>query len=198
VLGSMPYFSDWVLRTPGQTATYMGAVVIPMLVTIPAWIRLSRRFGKKQVWLISMCVRAVLLANIGFIGEGDVALIIGLGATVGVSAACGTVIGPSLKADIVDWDEARSGARREGAYFSTWNFAQKGAGALGGWLLGVSLAYYGYDAQSVEQSADTIFGIQFAFAYAPVILTILSAGLLWRFSLDERAHSEAIQAAQAD
>ena len=62
----------------------------------------------------------------------------------GSMSGCSTVIGPSIKADVIDWDAARSGARREGAYFATWNFAQKGAGAIGGWILGLTLAYWGY------------------------------------------------------
>jgi GPH family glycoside/pentoside/hexuronide:cation symporter len=197
VLGTMPYFSDWVLRTPGQTATYMGTAVVTMLFTIPIWIRVSRRFGKKQVWLFSKVVRAGFLANIWFLGQGDAALFLGGCVIIGGVAACGTVIGPSIKADIIDWDEAQSGARREGAYFATWNFAQKGAGALGGWLLGVSLALFGYNAQLSEQSPEAILGIQFAFAYIPVLLTIASIFLLWRFSLDERAHSEAVAAIAA-
>jgi sugar (glycoside-pentoside-hexuronide) transporter len=197
VLGTMPYFSDWVLRTPGQTATYMGASVLTMLFTIPVWVYVSHRYGKKQVWLISKFVRVAFLMNIGFIGEGDTVLFLFGCVIVGGVTACGTVIGPSIKADIIDWDEAQSGARREGAYFATWNFAQKSAGALGGWLLGLSLAYFGYDAQLGEQSPEAIFGIEFAFAYVPVLLTLGSILLLWRFSLDERAHSEAVAAVDA-
>jgi GPH family glycoside/pentoside/hexuronide:cation symporter len=197
LLGTMPYFSDWVLRTPGQTAVYMGTAVLTMLVTIPVWVLLSRRYGKKEVWLVSKVLRIALLANVWVLGEGDTALFLVGCVLIGGMASCGTVIGPSIKADIIDWDEARSGGRREGAYFATWNFAQKGAGALGGWLLGVSLAAFGYDALLPDQSAQTILGIQFALAYIPLVLTSVSVALLWRFSLDERAHGEAVAAAGA-
>ena len=192
VLGSLPFVSKWLLKTPGNTALLMGTSVVSLMLSIPAWTLLSRRFGKRQVWLASKLIRAAVLLNIWALGEGDVPFILVGCFIVGCTASCGTVVGPSLKADVIDWDEAKSGARREGAYFATWNFAQKTAGALGGWLLGVSLAFWGYDASLAEQSDTTIFGIRSATGYLPAALSLASALALWRFKLGEQEHADAV------
>ncbi len=192
VLSGMPFFSDWVLRTPGQTATYMGSAVVTMVVAIPLWVVVSRRIGKKPAWLLSTGARIFILAGVGWIGVGNGTLFIVGCVILGSLAACGTVIGPSVKADIIDWDEAQSGARREGAYFATWNFAQKGAMALAGWTLGMVLAAFGYDAQLAQQSTVTVEGIRLTVGYLPAALNAVAFLLLWRFSLDERAHRAAL------
>jgi len=191
VLGGLPFMSSWVVLTPGSTAIYMMCAVVTMMLSIPLWILASRRFGKREVWMFAKLALAIVLSGVLFLGAGDMALLVIGTIVIGSMAACGAVIGPSIKADIIDWDEARSGARREGAYFATWNFATKGAGALGGWLIGMSLAVWGYDATLEAQSDDAIFGIKLAVGVVPAILNLLSFAFLRRFMLDEAAHRSA-------
>lgn len=197
VLSGLPYFSDWVLRTPGRTAAYMGSAVLTMVVAIPLWIVISRRVGKKPAWITSKAIRVGFLLCIGWVGAGDSGPVIFGCIVIGATAACGTVIGPSVKADIIDWDEAQSGARREGAYFATWNFAQKGAAALAGGTLGMMLAGFGYDPMLEAQAPNTILGIQLAVGYLPAALNVIAIALLWRFSLDEKTHREAMERTRA-
>ena len=42
---------------------------------------------------------------------------------LGVVSACGFVVAPSIKADIVDFDEYQTNERKEGAYLAAWSFA---------------------------------------------------------------------------
>jgi len=39
----------------------------------------------------------------------------------GLAAGCGG-IGPSVQGDVIDYDEHRTGERKEGSYFAAWNF----------------------------------------------------------------------------
>jgi GPH family glycoside/pentoside/hexuronide:cation symporter len=198
VLGSLPYVSNWVVETPGSTAVYMLSAVLTMMCSIPLWILASRRFGKREAWMFAKLALAIVLTGSVMLGSGDKGLLIFASIMIGTMAACGAVIGPSIKADIIDWDEAHSGARREGAYFATWNFATKSSAALGGWLLGMSLAVWGYDASLEAQSDETILGILVAIGIIPAVLNLLSFICLWNFKLDETLHRETTRNVQRD
>ena len=49
------------------------------------------------------------------------------GEIAGVGGGCGQVVGPSIQADVVDYDERATGERKEGIYFAAWAFVRKSA-----------------------------------------------------------------------
>ena len=70
----------------------------------------------------------------------------------GSAQACGNSIGQSLKADVIDLDELRTGERKEGAYFAAWSLVTKIGGAILASSAGFALGVAGY-VPNVEQSA---------------------------------------------
>lgn len=192
----LPYLSDYVLETPGSTAIYAGATLGAMAVSIPFWVVFARRVGKQRAWLLTVSAKVGLFMWMFTLQQGDFASLIVVTALFGVLTGCGAVVGPSLKADVVDWDEARTGERKEGAYFATWNFAQKGAGGIAIWIIGSVLAMTGY-VPNVAQSEETLDGIRWLAAAWPAALHVLAALLVYRFRLDEAAHRQARREAEA-
>jgi GPH family glycoside/pentoside/hexuronide:cation symporter len=186
----LPYLSDYVLRTPGSTGLYLFGAIGAGLLSIPLWIAVSKRFGKKRVWFWSVAAKTLLFASIFFLGEGDLALLVVVTVCFGLLNGCGSVVGPSLKADVVDWDEARTGERKEGSYFATWNFAQKGAGGVSVWVTGLMLAFTGF-VPNAEQSESAVFGMRMLGSTYPFVLHLAALALIARFALDEAAHREA-------
>jgi GPH family glycoside/pentoside/hexuronide:cation symporter len=61
---------------------------------------------------------------------------------------------------------------------------QKAGLALGGWAVGMLLAYFGYVA-NVEQSSESAHGILLMFSIIPGVLTILSGVVLFWYNLDD-------------
>jgi GPH family glycoside/pentoside/hexuronide:cation symporter len=192
----MPYLSDYVLDTPGSTGLYLFGAIGAALLSIPVWIQLSRRLGKKPVWIFSILAKSVLFALAFFLGPGDFVPMMVLAVFVGVMNGSGAVVGPSLKADVVDWDEAETGERKEGSYFAAWNFVQKGAGGVAVWAIGVMLAMTGF-VPNVAQSEETRLGILLLVSAVPCVLHALALLLMLRFSLDEAAHGQARRRADA-
>ena len=188
----MPYLSDYVLNTPGRTGVYLFSAIGAALLSIPFWIYMSRRFGKKPSWLTSIAIKSLLFGMALFLGEGDFVPMIIVAAGVGLMNGCGSVIGPSLKADVVDWDEGQTGERKEGSYFAAWNFVQKSAGGVAVWAIGIMLAMTGF-VPNVAQSEEAINGMRALAVGAPCIMHILALLLMMRFSLDETEHSNARQ-----
>jgi GPH family glycoside/pentoside/hexuronide:cation symporter len=103
--------------------------------------------------------------------------------------AGGNMLGPSMKADVIDYDEYRTGQRKEGAYFATWSFVTKGGAAAAIALTGVALELAGFRANE-QQTADAAPAIRGVFAGAPCLCYALAAGLILRFRLDARDHAE--------
>jgi GPH family glycoside/pentoside/hexuronide:cation symporter len=190
----LPYLSDYVLDTPGSTGIYLFGAIGAALLSIPVWISLSRRLGKIRIWRFSIVAKSVLFAMAFFLGAGDFVPMLLIATLFGVMNGCGSVVGPSLKADVVDWDEAETGERKEGSYFAAWNFVQKGAGGVAIWAIGVTLATTGF-VPNAPQSTDTLLGMRSLASIVPSLLHILALILMLRFSLDESAHSEARQRA---
>jgi GPH family glycoside/pentoside/hexuronide:cation symporter len=191
----LPYLSDYVVQTPGSTAIYLFSAVGSTLLSIPLWIFVSRRLGKKPVWLFSIAVKVVLFAAAFTLGAGDFVPLIIISVFFGVMNGCGAVVGPSLKADVVDWDEAETGERKEGSYFAAWNFVQKSAGGIAVWAIGVTLAMTGFT-PNVAQSEEAILGMRVLASAAPCLLHILALLLMARFALTESEHRAARQRAE--
>jgi len=190
----IPYLSDYVLETPGSTGIYLFGAIGAALLSIPVWINLSRRIGKIRIWRFSLVAKTFLFATAFLVGAGDFVPMLIIATLFGVMHGCGSVVGPSLKADVVDWDEAETGERKEGAYFAAWNFVQKGAGGVAVWAIGVMLAMTGF-VPNAPQSGETLLGIRALASLAPSLLHVLALILMLRFSLDEAAHIEARQRA---
>ena len=59
--------------------------------------------------------------------EARLTLIIVMAAFAGLAAGFGGTIGPSVQGDVIDYDEYKTGERKEGLYFAVWNFTYKSA-----------------------------------------------------------------------
>ncbi len=185
-----PYLSDYLVGTPGQTFIYLMAAIVSMAASIPFWIPVSRRFGKQRVWIVTLGIKIAVFGGLFLVGEGDSILLASGAIAFGVLSGAGNVVGPSLKADVIDWDEAESGERKEGAYFAAWNFVQKAAGGFAGWMVGITLSATGF-VPNEAQSEAALLGIKLLASPWPLLLHVFALALVWRFALDERAHRDA-------
>jgi GPH family glycoside/pentoside/hexuronide:cation symporter len=105
------------------------------------------------------------------------------------------MVAPSVQADVIDYDEHRTGQRKEGTYFAAWSLAFKTAGGFSIILTGFALQYAGFT-PNAEQSETTKLALRILIAIVPAVLYAASAAMLARFRLNEREHAE-IRAALA-
>jgi GPH family glycoside/pentoside/hexuronide:cation symporter len=192
----IPFVMEYVLDLKDLTAVFIALYFVPALLFIPVWIRLSRRFGKKRLWLFSMCMLTVAFCGLFFVGEGDAWLVSALGLVAGVGGGCGQVVGPSLQADVIDVDEYRTGERKEGAYFAVWNFVRKGAFGVATLLSGLLLSLVGFE-PNAEQSEATRTGLRVLFSFVPGLCYLAGTLAFLRFRLDEAEHAQIRRALDA-
>ena len=162
--------------------------MLASFVFVPVWLPLSRRFGKKALWLASMLLTAVSFGAMIFLGEGTILLMTILAISAGTAASCGAMMGPSIQADVIDWDEHATGERKEGAYFAAWNFIFKVATGLTQALTGFVLTFSGY-IPNVDQTANVKFTILALYGLFPMACYLIGSALFARFRLDEAGYA---------
>ncbi len=178
-LSLLPFASDYLLGTPGWTAYYLASAVAGLLLAIPIWVRLARRLGKREAWMVSVAVNLILFAGFFTLSRGDGALLLVGIFFAGAAGACSGVVAPSLLADLVDGDEAETGERKEGAYFAAWTFAEKSAIGVKFLVVGAILQLSGFE-PNAEQGESALLGLRLAIAGVPVIGMLVVLGLLRR------------------
>lgn len=183
-----PYLSEYVLHTPDKTWLYIFLYMLGSTITVPLWIRLATRFGKKDLWVFSMVVAGLAFGGMFFGGSGDVALIATLSFFGGTANGCGAVISQSIKADVIDYDEWQTGERKEGAYFAAWSFVFKGSGGITMMITGVVLQMVGFE-PNIEQSDDAKLAMRTLFAIFPLVCYAAGAVLMMRFGLNRAEHA---------
>ena len=191
------YLFQYILKAPNwMAAVFVAAFVIPMVISIPVWVRVSRRFGKARSYKATLWVLGVLYCLIYFgLDEwhfeghpGVIAFSCLAAGLLGIVSACGFVVAPSIKADIIDFDEYQTNERKEGAYLAAWSFVQKSAAALAAVLLGAALQVVGYT-PGEEQTGPALFVIAALISIVPGGAYLVAAFVFRRFDLDEHEHA---------
>lgn len=189
VLGVLaPFLTEYVIKRPDLIAVVPAFFVLANIASIPMWIALSRRFGKRNVWLVAFAGQATFFGGTFFVLEGQLTLLAVLLVGAGMSSGCGGVIGTSMLADAIDYDELESGERKEGAYSAAWGFALKSAIGIVIVLTGAVLHLSGFQ-PNVEQSYGAELALRGLFAGAPFVASLTALFLLRRFSLDAVEHA---------
>jgi GPH family glycoside/pentoside/hexuronide:cation symporter len=183
-----PFMAEYIIKRPDLIGVLPAFLVIPQIASIPLWVRLSRRFGKKQVWIVSMVGVGLSFGGNIFVGENTVVLISVLLVFTGFFSGCGGAVAPSLLADVIDFDEYETGERKEGVYSAALGFAFKCGAALIVIIAGFALQWAGF-VPNAEQTATVRWTILVMYALVPLFMFLLGAAVFLRFGLDEREHA---------
>ena len=173
----VPGGKDWFgpVMTTGAVAFILG-----VMATSP----LSKRFGKRNFYMASMALTAVLTAGFYFVPADNLPMIWAAHALISLCAAPTAPLVWAMYADTADYSEWKHGRRATGLIFSAASFAQKFGWAIGGAGTGWLLAYYGYQ-PNVAQSARTIDGIMMMMSLIPTLGAVIAIAALWFYPLDE-------------
>lgn len=182
-----PYVTEYVTKRPDLIGVVPAFFVFAGIASIPLWILLSRRIGKRLVFILGMIGSALFFGATFFVGEGDLVwlciLLVGAGASMGCTGA----IAPSILADVIDYDELETGERKEGAYSAVFALALKLAIGLMIVLTGIALELSGF-VPNAEQTPDAQFYLRLLFAGPPAVAFLAGAIAFRRFSLSEAEH----------
>jgi len=108
--------------------------------------------------------------------------------------AAAYLIPPSMVPEAIDWDELKTGQRREGVFNSIMLFANKMAQALGLFLFGQILSFAGFreSLPPMEQPESAIGAIAITVILLPTLPLIGSLILLFFYPIDIKSHQQTV------
>ena len=188
------YVTQYVVGAPQWAPAVIAAYMIPSTFSVPMWIPLSRRFGKIRLWMFSMLLTGVSFGAMFAIPFCDTLtarlwIIFVAAFFAGLAAGAGGTIGPSVQGDVIDYDEFKTGERKEGSYFAAWNFTYKSAMGVMLLLTGFVLEFAGF-VPNEPQTMQVQLAMVSLYGLLPLVCYLIGAALFSRFRLDESAHRE--------
>ncbi len=194
-----PYFVKYVLQVeePGTwIAIYLLVYFGLGFAFLPLWLRAVRRFGKYPMYILSALMGIISSLGLFMQGPGDVWPTLGVLAFAGSTFGVRIFLGPSIQADVIDYDELYSGKRREAQFGSLWALMTKFTVIPSAAVpLGI-LATLGYE-PNVEQSGTVQFAISAIYSLFPAACGALSLGIFLFFPIRERNHSRILAGIEA-
>ena len=103
-----PYMATYVMKRPDLMGVMPALFIGPLVLSVPVWITLARRFGRKRVWLVSMLGGSISYALLFLLPPHDLAVTGFLLGTAGFWTGCVGPIGPTFFAALVDEDARRT------------------------------------------------------------------------------------------
>ena len=176
---------------------YQGQIVlavsqnIAMALSMPLWVRLGRRIGKRSTYLVGVllfCLGAAswLLAARGIGTAG----LLWRGIVSGVGSGSLILMSVSMLGDTMAYDRALTGLHREGLLSSIIAVIEKTAFALGVAIVGFLLHLAGYvptfGGKIVAQPESAVRALYLGYAGIPLLMFIANGLFLFFYDLDER------------
>ncbi len=191
----LPYYLQYVLQIDSwlqNQGFLLMAYFGSGLLSVPVWLWLARRFGKRDVWFWHYSIGGLAVLTLYFLpmfAKGDAALgplyVVLVWAGAGFGA--GTFLPPAMQADVIDYDELYTGKRREAQYGALWGIATKFAVIPGASIPLAVMASAGFVPNAVQTEAVT--------ETIRVIYGLLPAGIAFgamyvsaRFPITEAVH----------
>ena len=184
-----PFLVEYVVGMEEVVPAVLAAFMLAALAAVPLWVRLGRHFEKRRLWLFAMVQSGVGYGLLFWLGEGDWLLMVLSGVIAGSASACGNTLGQALKAEVIDFDEYRTGERKEGAYFAGWSFVSKLAAGVMVGLVGYALEWSGYVENAAVQTELTKNTMIVLAGGVPMVGYAIGALAFTRFALSEREHA---------
>ena len=183
----VPFVTEYVMHRPDLTQVMLSVYVVSGVAGVPVWLWLAGRFEKRRLWLVGLAMGGVGFGLLLGLGPNRWPLMVAASLIAGAAQACGSSIGQSLKADVIDLDELRTGERKEGAYFAAWSLVTKIGSAILASSAGFALGFAGY-VPNAEQTALVKGTMVFLLGGMPLLGYAVGALAFTRFPLSEAEH----------
>ncbi|MGC9396514.1 MAG: MFS transporter [Anaerolineae bacterium] len=192
------YFANYYLRIPEQANYLVLAAQGSAILFIPAVVWLCRRLDKRRAFILGACAWVVVLLAIAALPADQVALAYVLAALAGFGIATAYVVPWSMVPDVVEYDQVRSGQRREGSYYAFASFFQKLATGAALWGMGQALAMTGYltpaaGAPLPVQPEAAVTAIRIFTGPIPAVLLFLGVLFAWQYPITRASHQATLR-----
>ena len=166
---SQVYYVKWFIGDAEMIAAFLTTGTFCQMIGAGFASSLTKKLGKVPAYILVQSIIVVGSIALYFVSNSNLYAIFILFGVVNFFVQMGAPILFTMAADTVEYGELKTGRRVTGLVFSGALFALKLGVAVGGWLIGLILAYYGYDGKAEAQSPEAIQGIVLSLTLFPAI-----------------------------
>ncbi|PCH71377.1 MAG: MFS transporter [Bacteroidales bacterium] len=169
---------------------FNGGGIIFMMIGIGFSKKLADKFGKRDVFGISLFISALCLISFFFYSPQAIGLVFASQLVHGFFYGISTPLLWAMIADVADYSEWKNGRRATAIIFSAMIFGLKAGLSIGGAMVAGILAWYGYDEQLVTQATGTITGIKLSVSIFPTITFFAGVACLFFYDINKKKEIE--------
>lgn len=182
---SIAYYFKYYIGKEENVQLFNIIGTVALIAGIPFSKPLSKRFGKRNVYLASSLISGMFFILLYLPGTQNIISIYVLNILAKFTYAPAVPLLWTMIADTADYSEWKNGRRATGLIFSAATFAQKAGWGIGGALAGWILALYNFT-PNVEQTVSSLTGIKLLISVFPGVLYMFCAVLLFFYSIDHK------------
>lgn len=172
---------------------FFGILMLVCIVFIPFWLWLSKVRNKREAYAWGMMFWVAVTLLIYTIQPGQTNYLLFVAALAGIGVSAAYTLPDSLFADVIEWDELRTGRRQEGIFYGIRTLIRKLTGALVIFTTLQALGWSGYvtpPESSVQfMQSDSALSV-IRLLVSPIGALMLSGTIIlaWFFPLSREQH----------
>lgn len=191
--GTVVFLFRVVLKQPLTLLPYLAiATSLTLVAAIPFWKKCGQSITKRRGVLIG--AGGEIFANLSWLLIGPdwsegmmIVFLVARGIFSGFFAAAILLYSQAMWLDTIDYDQNRTGLRREGLYTSVYVFVERLGYSTGPLLLGLILKASGFDSEvpPENQPASAQTAILFCMVAIPALAQVCMMFFVWLYRLPE-------------
>lgn len=183
IQGALLYYFTYIYEAKEMFQVALLFLLATSILFIPFWVMVSKRIGKKHTYNIGMGLLIAVVMMFFFTGHLNPVwysfILLGI---AGIGFSTHYVMPHAILPDVVEYDYAHHGIRREGVFYSLWTFSSKVGQAVAIGLSGWILSLFGY-LPNVTQTESARFGIRLLCGPVPGFFFLIGILVLSRYPI---------------
>jgi GPH family glycoside/pentoside/hexuronide:cation symporter len=194
VSGILVYYFKYIHLAEEKTTLALLIFLGVAVAVIPLSVLLSRRIGKKAVYIIGMLTLSLVVMTVFLLAHDrpvgfTFAMMVGAGIGMGLIYPMPFSIVP----DAIEYDYLKTGRRNEGAFYGIWTFLTKVGQALAIGVMGWTLSLSGFIANQT-QAESAILSIRILVGPVTTLFFLFGVLVLAFYPITEKRYAEILSA----
>ncbi|MCK5823900.1 MAG: MFS transporter [Ichthyobacteriaceae bacterium] len=183
--GSVMYYFKYYIGDTSMASAFLVSGTITTIIAISFTEKLTDKFGKKNVFIVSQMIAGTATALFFFVGKTDIELLFALNIIASIASGPPAPILFAMYTDTASYSEWKNHRRATGLIMSASTMAQKFGFTIGAALAGYILAIYGFKANST-QTDESVKGIILMMSLIPAAGSFLVSIVMSFYKLDNK------------
>ncbi len=175
-------FATYVVEAEGQTQAILLGYFGANIISLPFWVMIAQRIGKKPTWMIGGVLFVIVTPSFLLVGPGDLWEFFICLALYGIAGGNFGALSMSMKADVIEVAARKSSENIAGSYIAIWSLGQKLVGAVALGLALPFLQYMGFDPKG-NNGPEQIEALALVYVIPPWIFYATAILVIWRYPI---------------